>query len=139
MFVECRWWREGNQSIMKRCHHSPTMVTLHDTRFVERRWWNDGLTVKTVFTWRSSASMIPAPDLSRVAQLRHLNTICSWFRTRIVYLNYVTCLRCTILARNPRNILHKRLFPGGLVVSPLCQARCQGFLRVLWFPPSFIG
>ena len=41
---------------------SPTMVTLHDTRFVERRWWNDGWTVKTVVTWRSSASMIPAPD-----------------------------------------------------------------------------
>ena len=40
-------------SIMKRyhrrrmCNHtsprrSPTMVTLHDTRFVECRWWNDG-------------------------------------------------------------------------------------------------
>ena len=40
---------------------SPTMVTLHDTRFVECRWWNDGWTVKTVVTWRSSASMIPAP------------------------------------------------------------------------------
>ena len=26
---------------------SPTMVTLHDTRFVECRWWNDGWTVKT--------------------------------------------------------------------------------------------
>ena len=26
------------------------------------RWWNDGWTVKTVVTWRSSASMIPAPD-----------------------------------------------------------------------------
>ena len=42
---------------------SPTMVTLHDTRFVECRWWTDGWTVKTVVTWRSSASMIPAPDL----------------------------------------------------------------------------
>ena len=30
--------------------HSPTMVTLHDTRFVECRWWNDGWTVKTVVT-----------------------------------------------------------------------------------------
>ena len=40
---------------------SPTMVTLHDTRFDECRWWNDGWTVKTVVTWRSSASMIPAP------------------------------------------------------------------------------
>ena len=59
-------------SIMKRYHRRPTcsrtsrrrspmMVTLHDTRFVECRWWNDGWTVKTVVTWRSSASMIPAP------------------------------------------------------------------------------
>ena len=56
-------------SIMKRYHRqwttrwgvterSPTMVTLHDTRFVECLWWNDGWTVKTVITWRSSASMI---------------------------------------------------------------------------------
>ena len=48
-------------SIMKRYHRrrtcshtsprrSPTMVTLHDTRFVECRWWNDGWTVKTVVT-----------------------------------------------------------------------------------------
>ena len=28
------------------------------------RWWNDGWTVKTVVTWRLSASMIPAPDVS---------------------------------------------------------------------------
>ena len=60
-------------SIMKRYHRrrtcshtsrrrSPTMVTLHDTRLVECRWWNDGWTVKTVVTWRWSASMIPAPD-----------------------------------------------------------------------------
>ena len=59
-------------SIMKRYHRrrttrwgvtarSPTMVTLHDIRFVECRWWNDGWTVKTVVTWRSSASMIPTP------------------------------------------------------------------------------
>ena len=58
-------------SIMKRYHRrqtcshtspcrSLTMVTLYDTRFVECRWWNDGWTVKTVVTWRSSASMIPA-------------------------------------------------------------------------------
>ena len=56
-------------SIMKRYHrqrtwwgvtaHSPTMVTLHDTRFVECQWWNDSWTVKTVVTSRSSASMIP--------------------------------------------------------------------------------
>ena len=48
-------------SIMKRdhrrrtCSHtspgrSPTMVTLHDSRFVECLWWNDGWTVKTVVT-----------------------------------------------------------------------------------------
>ena len=42
---------------------SPTMVTLPDSRFFECRWWNDGWTVKTVVTWRSSASMIPAPGL----------------------------------------------------------------------------
>ena len=61
-------------SIMKRYHRrrttkwgvtarSPTMVTFHDTRFVECRWLNDGWTVKTVVTWRSLASMIPAPDV----------------------------------------------------------------------------
>ena len=49
-----------NPSIMKP-RRSPTIVTLHDTRFVECWWWNDGWTVKTVVTWRSSASMIPAP------------------------------------------------------------------------------
>ena len=37
-------------------------LTLHDTRFVECRWWNDGWTVKTVVNWRSSASMMPAPN-----------------------------------------------------------------------------
>ena len=31
-------------------HRSPTMVTLHDIRFVEYPWWNDGWTVKTVVT-----------------------------------------------------------------------------------------
>ena len=67
-------------SIMKRYHRrrtrshtsprSPTMVALHDTCFVECRWWNDGWTVKIVVTWRSSASMIPAPGSSR-ADRRH--------------------------------------------------------------------
>ena len=63
-------------STMKRYHsrrtcshtlprRSPTMVTLQDTRFVECRWWNDGWTVKTVVTWRSSASMIPAPGYTK--------------------------------------------------------------------------
>ena len=62
-------------SIMKRyhprwtCSHtSPrrwtTMVTLHDTQFVQCQWWNDGWTVKTVITWRLSASMIPAPEIT---------------------------------------------------------------------------
>ena len=37
------------------------MVTLWDARFVECRCWNDGWIVKTVVTWWSSASMIPAP------------------------------------------------------------------------------
>ena len=40
---------------------SPTMVTLHDSRCFECRWWNDGWTVKTVVTGRSSASMTPVP------------------------------------------------------------------------------
>ena len=69
-------------SIMNRYHRrrttrwsvtalSPTMVTLHDTGFVECRWWNDGWTVKTVVTWRSSASMILAPeDTDNVARFR---------------------------------------------------------------------
>ena len=46
-------------NIMKRYHHrqtcshtsphrSPTMVTLHDTRFVEWRWWSDGWIVTVV-------------------------------------------------------------------------------------------
>ena len=43
-----------------------TMVTLHDTRFVECRWWNDGWTVKSVVTWRSLDSMIPAPEQQAV-------------------------------------------------------------------------
>ena len=44
---------------------SPTMVTLHDTRFVECSWWNDG---STAVTWRSSASTIPAPVVERMAR-----------------------------------------------------------------------
>ena len=53
---------------LRTCSHtsprrSPTMVALHDTRFVECRWCNDSWTVKTVVTWRSSASKIPARDL----------------------------------------------------------------------------
>ena len=39
----CRWW-----------------LRFMILGFVKCRWWNDGSTVKTVVTWRSSASMIPA-------------------------------------------------------------------------------
>ena len=49
-----RWWMCSHTSP----RHSPRMVRLHDTQFVECRWWNDGW---TVVTWRSPASMIPAP------------------------------------------------------------------------------
>ena len=42
---------------------SPTTVALRYTRFFECRWWNDSWTVKTVVTWRSLDSMIPAPDV----------------------------------------------------------------------------
>ena len=55
----------------------PTMVTLHDTRFVECRWWNDGWTVKTVVTWQSSASMIPAPGVE-VCIIFVLKTLIMW-------------------------------------------------------------
>ena len=52
-----RYRPSANPSIMKRYHRrrtcshtsprrSPTMVTLHVTRFVECLWWNDGWTVK---------------------------------------------------------------------------------------------
>ena len=60
---------------------SPTMVTLHDTRFVECRWWNDGWTVKTVVTRRSSASMIAAPGVDRLKSValvhHHMHTTSS--------------------------------------------------------------
>ena len=38
------------------------MGTLHDARFVMCRLWNDDWTIKTVITWWSSASIIPAPS-----------------------------------------------------------------------------
>ena len=77
--------RHSTNRVMKRyrrrrtCSHtsprrSPTMVTLHDTRFVECRWWYDGWTVKTVVTWRSSASMIPAPGLLHCLALVLIST-----------------------------------------------------------------
>ena len=45
---------------------SLTMLTLHDTGFGACRWWNDGWTLKTVVTLRSSASMIPAAAVAVV-------------------------------------------------------------------------
>ena len=51
-------WRTCSHTSPRR---SPTMVTLHYTRFVECRWWNDGWTMKTVVTWRLLTSLIPAP------------------------------------------------------------------------------
>ena len=51
---------------------SPTMVTLHDTGFVECRRWNDSWTVTTIVTWRSLASMIPAPDIFSASEIRPL-------------------------------------------------------------------
>ena len=57
---------------------SPTMVMLYDTRFVECRWWSDGWTVKTVVTSRSSASMIPAPDVVVAPIPRTAMTVCCW-------------------------------------------------------------
>ena len=52
---------------------SPTMATLHDTRFFEYRWWNDGWTVKTVVVWRSSASMVPAQGVSPFGRCKTAN------------------------------------------------------------------
>ena len=62
-FTRCRRRRPCSHTSLRR---SPTMVTLHDTQFVECRWWDDGWTVKTVVTCRSSASMIPAPGLANL-------------------------------------------------------------------------
>ena len=93
-------------SIMKRYHHrwtcshtsprrSPTMVTLHDTRFVECRWWNDGWTVKTVVTWRSSASMIPAPGFDSLfrrgssSRRSHTCDFTLFWRRKIASMNQV--------------------------------------------------
>ena len=59
------------------------MVMLHDTRFVEYRWRNDGRTVKTVVTWRSSASMIPAPGFVVVSGRvgwPSVSILCVWVR-----------------------------------------------------------
>ena len=80
---------------------SPTMVTLHDTRFVECRWWNDGWTVKTDVTWRSSASMIPAPgaDYDRnklfTTRLHHQPQALAW----IGFHKRLSCPQCTHVHR----------------------------------------
>ena len=90
-------------SIMKRYHRrrtcshtsprrAPTMVRLHDTRFVECRWWNDGWTVKTVVTLRSSASMIPAPDM----HTHHLHTY-KWATSCIRSNTVVWLLMCCMV------------------------------------------
>ena len=105
-------------SIMKRYHRrwtysdtsprrSPTMVTLHDTRFVECWWWNDGWTVKTVVTWRSSASMIAAPGkkssswFSSIARhfvitviVPSVGTAGRLFEERLGYAQIYTCNIC---------------------------------------------
>ena len=84
---------------MKCCHRqwlcshtsprrSPTMVTLHDTQFVECEWWNDGWTVKTVVTWWSKASMIPAPG-----DLWHTHHTLRW--TTLLHI-WVILLHCPL-------------------------------------------
>ena len=94
-------------SIKKRYHrytspcHSPTTVTLHDSRFVECRWWNNGWTVKTVVTWRSSASMIPAPGhlilaiFSCKVTLALLYTLCDMGCQSVSYLTKWEQWMCT--------------------------------------------
>ena len=102
-------------SIMKRyyrrrtCSHTsprrlPTMVTLHDTRFVECRCWNDGWTTKTVVIWRSSASTIPAPDFKRLLRLEK-------------YIEY-TQLRCS---RDSHVQLRFGVFPMQMHVKVLSR------------------
>ena len=72
------------------CSHTPpcrstTMAMLHDTRFVECQWWNDGWTVKTVVTWRSSAAMTPAPGVIRtlLGLAGPLSVHCDWLEYRV--------------------------------------------------------
>ena len=95
-------------SIMKRYHcqrttrlgvtaRSPTMVTLQDTRFVECRWWNDGWTVKTAVTWRSSASMIPAPGVETG--------------------KYTVTFTATAHKKKPTTILFSQIVPHGCGLS----------------------
>ena len=70
---------------------SPTMVTLRDTQFVESRWWNDGWTVKTVVTWRSSASMIPALEIDPRFPLGTLSRSCHASDFKLA-LQWIPCL-----------------------------------------------
>ena len=90
-------------SIMKRYHcqwtcshpspcRSPTIVTLHDTWFVKCRWWNDGWTVKTVITRRSSASMIPAPEQRHQAKYCNHITCNSWQSVHTFHHQYTFTL-----------------------------------------------
>ena len=105
-------------SIMKRYHHrwtcshtsprrSPTMVTLHDTRFVECRWWNDGWTVKTVVTWRSSASMIPAPGVTSSELLLYELSRILHFSTRLTHTveSNHSFLLCKFSWQHSQNVL----------------------------------
>ena len=71
-------------------HRSPTMVRLYDTRFVEYRWWNDSWTAKTVVTWRSSASMIPAPDLTYGCCAACVQSASIDVRQHLSYYRYIT-------------------------------------------------
>ena len=57
---------------------SPTMVTLHDTRFVECRWWSDGWTVKTVVTLTVVGLCDTGPWCQRKAWLSWWGGYCDW-------------------------------------------------------------
>ena len=91
-------------SILKRYHRrrtcshtsprrSPSMVTLHDTGFAQCRWWNDGWTVKTVVTCRSSAFMIPAPDVPMLGEAWSL--LLMFMRTDVGLVFSCVCVTVT--------------------------------------------
>ena len=117
-------------SIMKRYHRrrttrwcvtarSPTMVTLHDARFVECRWWNDGWTVKTVVTWRSSAFMIPVPE----PVLVWLDTDCCWPRRvnyRSPFSSTIVSVRLSVQWRSDLSSFRKFLKPLSTSALPSC-------------------
>ena len=100
-------------SIMKRYHcrrttrwgvtaHSPTMVTLHDTRFIECRWWNDGWSVKTVVT----LTVIGLHDTG--PRSKSSEPPCSWPSN--CWLSITTCGQEGFTARSPRSSLACLLF-----------------------------